>query len=149
MILIHRLPKNEWSELAANAHMAIFGQKLPPTQERIDFALLAVHSETADPLAYVTCRELSPETLYFSYGGSFPPAKNTVLSWGCYRGFTDEVEAMGYTHIFTLIENTNTSMLRFASKMGYKIVGLRHVEGATMLEHLLELNSENEHKESV
>ncbi len=29
-------------------------------------------------------------------------------------------------------------MLKFALKIGYKIIGVRHVNGCTMLEHLLE-----------
>lgn len=139
MIRVHTVPQKEWHALSTNAHLAIFGEILPPTQERIDFALLAVHAETDDPLAYVTCREFSPTLLYWSYGGAFPPSKGTSLSWRAYEAMTERCGELGYKSLFTLIENTNPAMLRFASKLGYKIVGLRHVEGATMLEHLLDL----------
>lgn len=138
MILVHVLGKEDWAQLAQDAHKAIFGENKPASQERIDFALLCVDQVTDDVLTYVTCKELSADVLYWSYGGAFPPASGSVTAWLCYKAATAKSFEKGYKTIFTLIENTNKPMLKFAAKMGYKIVGLRHVDGATMLEHVLE-----------
>lgn len=125
--------------MAGSAHLAIFGENAPATQERVDFALLCVDPETDDPLTYVTCKTLSTNTVYWSYGGSFPPAKGSLRSWQCYQAMHARTQFLGYKTVFTLIENSNRPMLKFAAKAGYKIVGLRHVDGCTMLEHVLEL----------
>jgi RimJ/RimL family protein N-acetyltransferase len=139
LITVHQITAQDWRELGPNAHLAVFSEKAPPSQDRMDFALLTIEEDTNDVLAYVTCRELDPETLYWGYGGSFPTAKNSSRSWGAYRAMTDKSFSLGYKHIFTLIENKNKVMLKFASKIGYTIVGIRHVNGCTMLEHVLEV----------
>lgn len=139
MIAVHRLSKEDWSKLASDAHRAIFGESKPASQERIDFALLCVEQTTDDVLSYVTCKELSPDTLYWSYGGAFPSSSKGVIAWACYEAMTAKSFELGFKTIFTLIENGNKPMLKFAAKMGYVIVGIRHVSGCTMLEHVLEV----------
>lgn len=138
MIQVHVLGKEDWDILAKDAHMAIFGENKPASQERVDFALLSIEQVTDDVLAYVTCKELSKDTLYWSYGGAFPSSSKSVMAWACYKAMTEKSFSKGYTTIFTLIENKNAPMLKFAAKMGYQIIGIRHVDGCTMLEHVLE-----------
>lgn len=139
MITVHQITAQDWKELGPNAHMAVFSEKAPASQDRMDFALLAIEEKTNDVLTYVTCRELDRETLYWGYGGSFPPARDSIRTWSAYRAMTEKTFSLGYKHIFTLIENKNKTMLKFASKIGYTIVGMRHVNGCTMLEHVLEV----------
>lgn len=139
MIQIHKVSKEDWASLADNAHLAIFGEKKPASQERIDFALLAVNGD--DLIGYVTCRELSPTILYWSYGGAFPPGSKTLYAWLGYRAMTETCKKLGYEEILTFIENKNSPMLKMASKIGYFISGLRMWNGHTMLEHTLELKN--------
>lgn len=138
MIIVHQIQKAEWETLAENAHLAIFGQDLPPCQERIDFALLSVDQAKDEILGYATCKELSPTALYLSYSGAFPPASKSILAWVCYKAGMEKLAQLGYTTIFTKIQNTNRGMLKMALKMGFKIVGIRHMDGCTMLEHVWE-----------
>jgi L-amino acid N-acyltransferase YncA len=135
VITLHTVPAQEWAGLAEHAHRAIFGESKPTTQDRIDFAYLVTHSETDDVLAYVTCKEISPTTVYWSYGGAFPPSAKRVLAYRCFQSFVDEALANGYQQILFLVQNDNPPMLKMAAHAGFKIVGLRHVEGVTLLEH--------------
>ena len=144
MMLVERIGKEQWQQMEDHAHLAIFAENPPETQGRMDFALLVVDDDNGTVLQYVTCKELDDKTLYWGYGGSFPSCKGTVKSWQGYQALTRYCKEMGYEHIFTLIENTNRAMLKFALKIGYKIIGIRHVDGSTMLEHVLELNGKGD-----
>lgn len=138
MIIVHDLLRPEWEALADSAHQALFQEERPLAEEYIDFALLCVESETDDVLAYVTCKAFSPKALYWSYGGAFPPSSGSVLAWRCYQAMTQASFKLGYSSIFTVINNQNGPMLKLAAKMGYKIIGVRQHQGHTLLEHALE-----------
>jgi hypothetical protein len=135
-MIIHHVSPQEWALLGSDAHRAVFGEPKPTTQDRIDFALLAVN-EADDVLGYVTCKEISPETLYWSYGGAFPPASKSLRAWRTFQGFCEKSYTLGFKQILFLVENKNGPMLKMAAQAGFIIIGLRHVEGATLLEHQL------------
>lgn len=124
-----------WKNLAPLAHKIAFNEILLPGSERLDFALLA--SIDGAPTAYVTCREVDSNSLYWAYGGAMPNIKDTVLSWKAYSAM-NEFCRKDYVRIFTLIENTNLVMLKFAMKIGYRIIGTKNFKGAILLEHVLE-----------
>lgn len=135
---VQKIPHYEWTRyMSENAHLIVFDEKRPKDMERIDFALLCT-DESDTPLTYVTCRELDSETLYWQFGGSFPGTKGTTKSYHSYIHTTEACWDLGYKRITTLIENTNCVMIKFAMKIGYKIIGIRNFKNHIMLEHLLE-----------
>ena len=138
MIIVHTVPKEEWTQLAPHAHLAVFGEGIPNTQDRIDFALLAVDGKTDDVLGYITCKEFSPETLYMSYGGAFPPSAKKMLAWRTYLELISTAFKRGYKRIFYSVANDNFPMLKMAAKGGSRIMGVRCLEGAIMLDQQLE-----------
>ena len=142
MIEVKKLDSEEWKCLSEYAHKICFKEKRDWDFDRIDFALLCY--EGGNPMGYVTCREIDKETLYWQYGGSFDETRGTIRSWACYEKLTNFVREMGYARITTLIENTNTVMIKFAMKMGYLIQGLRYFKGHVLLENILEFNKGGE-----
>lgn len=132
---VQKLNPVEWEALSESAHKAVFNEVKPASFDRIDFALVC-HTDSM-PMGYVTCREYDHETVYWQFGGSFPGTKGTVLSWGCYVALTAWCLDR-YKRITTLIENTNTVMIKFAMKRGFRIIGIRNFGGSILLEHLLE-----------
>lgn len=138
---IECLTPAQWAPLSENAHRACFGKVKPAAWDRIDFALLAVEEETATVRGYGTFREQSRDSVYWQFGGAFPGAKDTALSFRAYQQMVRHL-AKKYTRVTTAIENTNTVMLKFAMKVGYRIVGTRTVDGSVMVEHLLEFQKE-------
>jgi len=136
MIEVKKLLPNEWALFSENAHKICFNELKPQSFDRIDFALLGVLDGV--PSGYVTCREYDHETLYWQFGGAFPGTRTTIRSWETYEALTDFCRGK-YKRITTLIENTNTVMLKFAAKMGYRIIGIRSYKDSILLEHLLEL----------
>lgn len=136
MNIVKLLPK-EWKELSESAHLICFNERSEAGSDRIDFALLALKDES--PCAYVTCREVDSETLYWQYGGAMPNIKDTVNSYKAYESLTGFCREMGYIRITTLVKNTNIVMLKFAMKIGYRIIGIRYSDGEIYLEHCLEL----------
>lgn len=135
---VHKVDQAVWKELGASTHQIVFGENPPETQSRMDFALVVQDLTTDLYVTYVTVRELDSDTVYWGWGGAFPTFRNSSAPWRAYQAMTETTFELGYKSIFTLIENTNAPMLKFALKMGYKIIGIRHVNGCTMLEHLLE-----------
>lgn len=132
---VEKVMPDTWKRLAPLAHKIAFDEILIPENDRIDFALFATVQGAA--AAYVTCREVDADSLYWAYGGALPTIKDTVLSWKAYSAMTDFCRNK-YKRIYTLIENTNIVMLKFAMKMGYKIIGIKNYKGAVLLEHVLE-----------
>lgn len=137
-MIVHKILPELWKELATDTHRIVFGEEPPPSQAKMDYALVVQDPRKDEYVTYVTVRELDPETAYWGYGGAFPAYKNTLAAYRAYQAVTEFTFKSGIKSIFTLIENTNVSMLKFALKIGYKIIGVRHVNGCTMLEHLLE-----------
>lgn len=122
----------EWMKFAENAHLICFNEKRPDAMNRIDYALVVEENDM--PLAYMTIKELDSETVYMQYGGAFPSAKNTIKSFQSYEvmmNFLKENYKLG----LTLIENTNTAMMKFAMKFGLRVTGLKLFNGIILLEH--------------
>ncbi len=135
-IRIERFDRREWMKLSENAHRVCFGTLKPAEWDRIDYALMAVAEQ---PVGYLTCREFDAETVYWQFGGSFPGAKGTLLSWRAYQAFVDYAQSK-YKRVTTLIENDNLAMLKMALKIGFRVIGTRTFRGSILLEHLLEFD---------
>lgn len=132
---LQRLSPQEWEGLAEQAHLAVFGEVRPASMNRIDFALVTERDSV--PLQYMTCREADEETVYINYGGSFPSAKGTPLSYQCFELEMAYLQEK-YKRATMLIENTNQPMLKFAMKQGLVITGIRNFKGSILLEHTIE-----------
>lgn len=130
------IQKDDWKELSEKAHLIVFNEAKDSSIDRIDFAL-ATESPDGVLLNYVTCRELDKESLYWQYGGSFPSAKGTVLSYRAVKALLDYCK-MHYKRVSFYVENTNSAMLKMAMKCGFLITGVRNYKGSILLEHLLE-----------
>lgn len=129
------LSKEAWSDYSADAHMICFQEIRPPEMDRYDFVMLSTWKGA--PCTYITCREIDNETIYWQYGGAFPNVKGGVVSFAAYQQCINWTKEQ-YKRITTLISNENTTMLKFAAKVGYKIIGIRNFKGEVLLEHLLE-----------
>lgn len=139
LIEVKKFSPKEWELFSEDAHRICFAEIKPKSFDRIDFALLCVMD--GRPAQYVTCREYDHETVYWQFGGSFPGTRDSVRSWACYQRLTDFCQAR-YKRITTLIENKNIVMLKFAMKMGYRIIGIRNFANSVLLEHVLEFEKE-------
>lgn len=133
---IKKIEAAEWIDTFSElAHRAVFNEHKPKERDRIDFALLAY---TADvPIGYMTCREFDNETIYWQFGGSFPPIRSTLTATRVYESFV-RWHQEHYKRCVTYIENDNRAMLGMAARVGFKITGIRNYQGAVLLEHLLE-----------
>lgn len=130
------LPPHDWAKYSETAHLVVFDETRPTALERINFALV-VETDEGVPAAYSTIKELDSETAYFQYGGSFPGTKGTTASLRAYKlimGFISKA----YKRAGTLIENTNTPMLKFAMNEGWLITGMRVFDGKILLEHKID-----------
>jgi hypothetical protein len=135
---INLLTPDSWALLSENAHKIAFGEIKPASMDRIDGALIA-EDAFGIPMGYLTFRESDSETVYWQFGGAMPGTKDTIKSFKAYQGFVKFFEEQTkHKRITTLIENTNTVMLKMAMKVGFRIVGIRNYKGSVLLEHLLE-----------
>jgi hypothetical protein len=126
----------QWAEHCAhNAHLACFGEILPPEFERIDFALLAVATQTNTPVSYMTLRELDRESVYLKHGGAFDPARGTVMVLESYQAMIRHLDER-YVRQSTLVLNTNIPYLKLAMAVGFRIVGIRFFKGEIYCELL-------------
>jgi hypothetical protein len=125
----------DWRDFSENAHSIVFEKHKPASWDRIDHAMLVVRDE--DPVGYITAREVDAETVYWQFGGMFPKYRDGVNTMKAYKLCID-LAALRYKRISTLIENTNTAMLRIAMHQGFRIIGVRAVGGSVLVEHLLE-----------
>lgn len=132
---VRKLSKEDWKQLCGPAHLTCFQQVRSPELDRIDFALITVAGNT--PCAFVTIREIDAESLYWQYGGAFPPIAGTTKVLPHYKSFFSWCKEAGYKRATTLIENTNIAMLKMAMHCGYRIIGIRNFEGSILCELLV------------
>ena len=134
-----RLTPQQWYFFAEDAQKVSFQARRDAHLDRIDYALLAIHTDTEKVAGFLTCREHDAETVYWQFGGAMPGTLGTV---GTYRAYQMGVAYARerYKRITTLIENTNTPMLRLAMKAGFRIVGTQTRAGVILVSHCLEMN---------
>ncbi len=130
---------DDWASLSENAHLVVFGEHKPASFDRIDYALICADAENI-PQCYLTARELDHETVYWQFGGAFPPATKSILAWTIYNAFIEFERSAGRKRIQTYVENTNTAYLKFAMKAGFRIIGTRTVKGTVLLDHVLDFD---------
>lgn len=137
-MIIQRIEKDAWKELSEKAHLISFQKVKDPDDERIDFALLCVQDQK--PLGYLTAKEMDSETIYWQFGGVFPSAKMTQLSFRGYYMFSKWCEER-YKRVITYIENTNIVMLKYALQVGFVVSGMKLSQGNLLLQCTLEFKS--------
>lgn len=138
-MIVEKISKEHWFELSKAAHLISFQTLKDPEGERIDFALLCVDKATQKPLGYLTAKEMDYETIYWQFGGVFPSAKFTPLSFKGYFMFAQWCKER-YKRVTTYIENTNVPMLKYALQVGFKICGMKYSQGALLLQCTLEFD---------
>lgn len=129
------LSSSEWLQISEAAHLVCFNEVRPSGMERIDYALVV--EKDGIPLGYATIRETDSESVYLQHGGALPSAIGTTTSFSCYLLVVNYLME-NYQRISTLIENTNTPMLKFAMKAGLRIVGIRNIRNSILLENFWE-----------
>lgn len=127
----------EWAQMSEDAHRIVFDRHKPATWDRIDYAILLIDDSHDVAAGYITCREIDGETLYWQFGGAFPGTKGTIKSFQLYQFALNWCQGR-YKRVTTLIENTNTVMLKMAMKVGFRVIGVRSFKGAILLEHLID-----------
>ena len=132
---IKKLTPQQWAELSEKAHLIVFGKNKPASMDRIDYALLC--EDDKNILGYITVREQDSESVYWQFGGTFPGTRSTIKAFHVFQAFIRWARE-NCKRVAMLVENTNTAMLKFAMKMGFRIVGIRNFQGNILLEHLLE-----------
>lgn len=132
---VEKLSPQQWSVLSEKAHLIVFKENKPAYFDRIDYALIC--SDAGTVLGYLTAREMDHETVYWQFGGTFPSARGTILSFRVYDLFANWTKT-AYKRVVTLIENDNIVMLKFAMKVGFRIQGIKNYHGNVLLEHVLE-----------
>lgn len=126
--------KEKWSE---QAHLVAFGKNKPRDWDRIDYAMLIVDKALSLPAAYITCREMDHETVYWQFGGAMP---ETAGGPGVVRALECALEWAKciYKRVTFLVQNDNYGMLKLAMKKEFQIVGLRTFKENVLLEHMKE-----------
>jgi len=138
-MIIQKLTPQEWECFSENAHKLAFSKILPFGMNRIDYALLIINDDT--PVAYLTARELDADSVYWQFGGVFPEKRNSIVAFKCFWAALNWAKER-YKRVSILVENTNTSMLKFCMKVGFVIVGIRNYGNSILLEHLYEMRGE-------
>jgi len=125
----------EWALVSEDMHFDVFCEHRPRELNRIDFAV-AVWNE-AKPIGYVTCTEYDSKSVYMGYGGALKEQQGKHSSIRAYKMILEDL-AHNYARANTLIENTNTAMLKLAMSCGFIITGMRVFNGSILLEHSIE-----------
>jgi len=123
--------------MSESAHLTVFDEARKREMDRIDYTLLAIESVGDVPAGYITCRELDQYSLYWAHGGAFPSVRGTNQSFAVYKKFIAWCRDH-YKVVFTQIENTNRTYLKFALQVGFLIQGCRHWDGRVFIELALD-----------
>ncbi len=133
-ITVKRIEKQEWKDLAVNAHLAVFNESWTLEDECIDYALLTV-DESNMLVQYATISESGGRGAFIEYGGSFESYKGTVTSFQSFKAILDYLFSK-YKKVNFSTHNKNFPMLKFAIKENFYIIGnYTSDEGKLMLIH--------------
>ena len=138
---IEQISPETWAKVSEGVHHEVFKTYKPKEWDRIDYALLILRDGDKDPIAYMTCREISNDAVYWQYGGSFDEIRGTTASWVCYKEFVAWARQR-YKCVQTYTANTNATYLKMALKAGFKIIGTRNFKGEVFVDLLLEFEEE-------
>ena len=135
------LSPEQWATVSEGTHFEVFGTLKPKDWDRIDYALLALREGEPLPMAYVTCREVSRDCVYWQFGGVFPEVRGTFATWAIYKTFIEWARAK-YKMVSTYTANDNYAYLKMALKAGFKIIGTRNVDGQVFVDLKLDFKGE-------
>lgn len=124
------LNSQEWALFSKDMHTDVFNDPHYWSIERIDFAILVIENEI--PVGFATVRILDEVSVYLQYGGAL--TKNKFFNFSGYQLVINFLKER-YFNITTYIENENTTMLKFAMKAGFRIMGIRTFKNKIYLEH--------------
>jgi len=130
MIEIIRCTPDEWENFAETAHKLVFKEVRDCGIDRISFALLAANGK--DAVAYVTCRELDRDSLYWQYGGAIDEYRGFVAV-KAFSAFHEYCKSR-YKRITTLVKNDNINYLHLLMKNDFRAIGIRNFKGEILLE---------------
>lgn len=133
MYKVELFTKEEWDMMSEKVHFITFGEARSAVLNRHHFILGCAHNGQLG--GYITCMEFDSRSVYIQYGGVFPDFLKTIHAMGGYKnliGWLDE----RYDRATTYIENTNSSMLKMALKLGFVVTGTKVENGKTFV-HLL------------
>ncbi len=135
-VRVEKISPEAWQPYAEAAAEAVFGVRRPGDLGRFDFALLLVNDAEDIPVAYVTCKELDDDTLYWQFGGPLPSLQGIHI----FRVFAELVgwTLSRYERATMFIENENVPALRMAMAAGFRISGVRFYAGEILCELFLE-----------
>lgn len=138
--MIERLEKHEVEPgLVDDSIKAAFGGSKGKDFYRYDFMYVA--HKNSIPEAFVLCREISAETVEFSYGGSVPEARG----YSTLKNFHDFLGDVSkhYKYAVAWVENKNFPMLKVCNALKFEIIGVRrNPEGRIFVEHFKELKGD-------
>lgn len=130
------ISNQDWQQYSENANLICFNEIGYSKLEMCDYALVV--EKDGVPLTYSTIKIMDSQTAYMQRGGSFPSAKDTILSFRAYEMTINHLKNT-YKNLITRIENKNFAMLKFAMKVGFVISGLSVDKDKIYLEHHLEV----------
>ena len=130
--LAHKFTAEKWKEFASTAHEAVFKEGLAKNCAEIDYALVIVDEENNTPCGYVTVKDMKNGICYWQHGGVFEGVKGTPKSFKVYQ-FAVNWAKDKYEKVFTMIENKNIAMLKFALSVGFIIIGMKLVSDKLIL----------------
>jgi RimJ/RimL family protein N-acetyltransferase len=136
-VKIFQISPEEWAQVAEMTYQEVFEMERPKSLDRIDYALVAQDEESGRFLAFITCRELDSESVYWQYGGGFPGTRATVHALPTYLEAVKWTKAR-YKRITTLVESENVRYLKMAMAAGFRIIGTRTFKGTILVELLLD-----------
>lgn len=128
-----KLTPEEWRMSARDAHVAAFDEMPPEGYDNIDAALLVINTIVDKPIVYITVKDLGGGEVYLKHGGAFDLAKNSTWAFSAYRLAIAHLSE-SYNKMSTLVHNTNIKYLKMALSVGFKVTGMKVVEGNTLLE---------------
>lgn len=134
MISLKFYNKSEWEQYSKHFHALVFNNSDFSELENIDFACVVFDKD--EPIGFATMRVLDKLHVYMQYGGSLTKNNYTNL-----KGYLELIEALKsqFENITTLIENKNQTMIKFAMKAGFEIIGVRYKKNCLYLEHSIEV----------
>lgn len=136
MISARAITKKEWDVFGETLHQSVFNWFRSRDDDKCDYAIII--EKDSHVAGFITVRELGVKRAHLLFGGVIPSFRGTLNTVLTYSTILDNL-AKCYDTCTTCIENTNNDMLRISLKLGYKIIGIKTIDGCSFVELEMDL----------
>jgi len=130
--------RQEWLEYFGNdAHFSVFKESVGDTLNKSFFDAAAVVFDNTLPVIYTTVKQLSEDSVYLEFGGSFPEYRGSFKVLKAFKLLIETFKNSGALMVGFATKNDNVAMQKLGLGAGFLPCGFHTTKSGVFIEYTL------------